>query len=129
MKYLKQFGIIVLLSFIGEIIHELIPLPIPASIYGIIILFLCLEFKVISVDSIKEVSSFLIEIMPVMFIPAAVGLIESWQMIKSAWLQYTVITVVSTFAVMLTAGKTVQFIRQRMGKKEEASVLKRGQNE
>lgn len=129
MKYLKQFGIIVLLSFIGEIIHELIPLPIPASIYGIIILFLCLEFKVISVDSIKEVSSFLIEIMPVMFIPAAVGLIESWQMIKSAWLQYTVITVVSTFAVMLAAGKTVQFIRQRMGKKEERSVLERGQNE
>lgn len=128
-KYLKQFGIIVLLSFIGEIIHELIPLPIPASIYGIIILFLCLEFKVISVDSIKEVSSFLIEIMPVMFIPAAVGLIESWQMIKSAWLQYTVITVVSTFAVMLAAGKTVQFIRQRMGKKEETSVLERGQNE
>lgn len=129
MKYLKQFGIIVLLSFIGEIIHELIPLPIPASIYGIIILFLCLEFKVISVDSIKEVSSFLIEIMPVMFIPAAVGLIDSWQMIKLAWLQYTVITVVSTFAVMLAAGKAVQFVRQRMEKKEEASVLKRGQNE
>lgn len=129
MKYLKQFGIIVLLSFIGEIIHELVPLPIPASIYGIIILFLCLEFKVISVDSIKEVSSFLVEIMPVMFIPAAVGLIDSWQMIKSAWLQYTVITVVSTFAVMLAAGRAVQFIRQRMEKEEEASVLKRGQNE
>lgn len=129
MKYLKQFGIIVLLSFIGEIIHELVPLPIPASIYGIIILFLCLEFKVISVDSIREVSGFLVEIMPVMFIPAAVGLIDSWQTIKEAWLQYAVLTVVSTFAVMTVAGKVVQSVRQRTEKKEEVNASERGNNE
>lgn len=117
MKYLKQFGIIVLLSFVGEIIHELVPLPIPASIYGIILLFLCLEFKVISVDSIREVSGFLVEIMPVMFIPAAVGLIDSWQTINEAWLQYTLLTVVSTFSVMIVAGKVVQSVRQRTEKK------------
>lgn len=129
MKYLKQFGIIALLSFIGEIIHELVPLPIPASIYGIIILFLCLEFKVISVDSIREVSGFLVEIMPVMFIPAAVGLIDSWQTIKEAWLQYAVLTVVSTFAVMTVAGKVVQSVRQRTEKKEEVNASERGNNE
>lgn len=129
MKYLKQFGIIVLLSFVGEIIHELVPLPIPASIYGIIILFLCLEFKVISVDSIREVSGFLVEIMPVMFIPAAVGLIDSWQTIKEAWLQYAVLTVVSTFAVMIVAGKVVQSVRQRTEKKEEVNASERGNNE
>lgn len=129
MKYLKQFGIIVLLSFVGEIIHELVPLPIPASIYGIILLFLCLEFKVISVDSIREVSGFLVEIMPVMFIPAAVGLIDSWQTIKTAWLQYTVLTVVSTFAVMIVAGKVVQSVRQRTEKKEEVNASERGNNE
>lgn len=118
MKYLKQFGIILFLSFIGEIIHELLPLPIPASIYGIILLFLCLEFKIISVASIKEVSSFLIEIMPVMFIPAAVGLMDSWQMIKAAWFEYVVITLVSTIAVMAVSGKVVQFMIRRMKKSE-----------
>lgn len=96
-----------------------IPLPIPASIYGIIILFLCLERKVIPVSAVKETSSFLIEIMPIMFIPAAVGLMDSWQIIKSAWISYAVITVFSTFAVMAVSGKAVQFIMDRINKKEE----------
>ncbi len=110
LKYLKQFGIILFLSFVGEILHELVPLPVPASIYGIILLFLCLEWRVISVSAVKEASSFLIEIMPVMFIPAAVGLMDSWENIKNAWIPYMVITLISTFGVMAAAGKAVQFI-------------------
>lgn len=119
LKYLKQFGIILLLSFVGEILHELVPLPVPASIYGIILLFLCLEWKVISVSDVKEVSSFLIEIMPVMFIPAAVGLMDAWENIKSAWIPYTAITLISTVAVMAVSGKTVQFIMKRVKKSVE----------
>ena len=110
LKYLKQFGIILFISFIGEILHKLLPLPVPASIYGIVLLFVCLERKVLSVSSIKETSSFLIEIMPVMFIPAAAGLINSWQAIRAAWIPYVVITIVSTVAVMAVSGRAVQFV-------------------
>lgn len=118
MKYLKQFGIILLISFIGEILHELLPLPVPASIYGIVLLFLCLEFKVIPVSSVKEASGFLIEIMPIMFIPAAVGLIDSWQTIREALVSYAVITAVSTVAVMAVSGRAVQAVMRRAKKKE-----------
>ena len=76
MKYIKQFGIILIFSFAGELLNYLIPLPIPASIYGIILLFLCLEVKLIPLDKVEEISRFMIEIMPLMFIPAAVGLME-----------------------------------------------------
>ena len=54
MKYLKQFGIILLISFIGEILNNAVPLPIPASIYGIIILFAALELKIVKLDSVKK---------------------------------------------------------------------------
>ena len=121
MKYIKQFAIIIFLSFLGEILHEILPLPVPASIYGIIILFLCLELKIISVSSVKESSSFFIEIMPVLFIPAAVGLVDSWQIIKAAWIEYAVITVISTVVVMAVSGKTVQFV-MRFTKKGEKNV-------
>ena len=118
MKYIKQFGIIIFLSLLGEVLHKFVPLPIPASIYGIIILFLCLELKVISVSAIKEISSFLIEIMPIMFIPAAVGLMDSWQTIKASWISYTVITIISTIVVMIVSGKVVQLII-KLSKKNE----------
>ena len=110
MIYLKQFGIILAISFLGEILHALIPLPIPASIYGIVILFLSLEIGIIKLRSVKKVSAFLIEIMPVMFIPAAVGLMASWGILKENWFVYVLITVITTIVVMVAAGKVTQFI-------------------
>lgn len=118
MKYIKQFAIIVFLAFLGELFHNVLPLPIPASIYGIILLFLCLELKVSSVSSIRDTSRFLIEIMPIMFIPAAVGLMDSWQIIKTSWVSYGIITIVSTVAVMAISGSTVQWVMKLAKKKE-----------
>ncbi|MDO4621607.1 MAG: CidA/LrgA family protein [Eubacteriales bacterium] len=118
MKYLKQFGIIIAFSFAGEIFHHLIPLSIPASIYGIILLFAALETGVVKADSIRETSLFLIEIMPIMFIPSAVGLIDVWPILQTAWLQYLTVTVVTTILVMAAAGRVTQAIIRRKQKKE-----------
>lgn len=110
MKYLKQFLIIIIISFLGEILKYLIGIPIPASIYGMILMFLALAFKIIKVSQIKEVSAFLIEIMPIMFVPAGVGLIASWDALKPILLQIIVITVITTVLVMGIAGGVTQSI-------------------
>ena len=118
MKYLKQFCIIISISFIGEVLNKLIPLPIPASIYGIIILFTLLCTKVLKVSDVKEVSKFLIEIMPIMFVPPAVGLLKSWGIIQNNLWQYAVVTVVSTIVVMIISGLVTQaFIKLSERKK------------
>ncbi len=119
MEILKQFGMILSISFWGEVFHILLPLPVPASIYGIVILFLCLELKLLPVPAVKKASSFLLQIMPVMFIPAAVGLMDSWGAVKSSVLPYLAITALSTFAVMVVAGRVTQGVIRR-GKKQEA---------
>lgn len=112
MKFIKQFGIILAISFIGEIMNYLIPLPVPASIYGLVLMLLCLHFGIVHIDSVKDSGKFLIEIMPLMFIPAAVGLIESWKTIGSKIGTYLIITVLSTIFVMIVADHTTQaFIR------------------
>ena len=112
MKFIKQFGIILAISFIGEIMNYLIPLPVPASIYGLVLMLLCLHFGIVHIDSVKDSGKFLIEIMPLMFIPAAVGLIESWKTIGSKIGTYLIITVLSTIFVMIVAGHTTKaFIR------------------
>ena len=70
MKYLRQFLLILLISFIGELLHEVLPLPVPASVYGFAILFIGLLSGVIKLAHVKDTGKLLIEIMPVMFIPA-----------------------------------------------------------
>ena len=117
MKLIKQFLIIIAFSFVGEILHALLPLPIPASIYGIALLFAALQSKKLKVSDIAETSAFLIEIMPIMFIPAAVGLLKSWDVVKSSLVPYVIVTVVSTFVVMYAAGAVTQAIIKH-GKKE-----------
>lgn len=117
MRYIRQFLIIIFISFLGEILHYLIPLPVPASIYGLILMFLCLHFHLFEVESVKATSQFLIEIMPLMFIPAAVGLIATWDVVRKNFIAYLTITVISTFAVMIVSGLVTQAIlRYRKGK-------------
>lgn len=113
MKYLFQFLIIAAISFVGELLHYFISLPIPASIYGIVLLFSALHFGMIKVRQIREVSVFLIAIMPALFIPSAVGLVNSWHLISQSLLSYSVITFVSTFVVMGVAGLITQYVIQR----------------
>ena len=78
MKYIKQFGIILLISFLGEILRAVIPLPIPASIYGLVLMLAALMTHLLPLEAVQDSGKFLIEIMPLMFIPAAVGLLDSW---------------------------------------------------
>ena len=118
MKYLFQFLIILAFSFLGELLHFFLPLPIPASIYGIVLLFLALEFKIVKISDIRETSTFLIAVMPIMFLPPAVGVIDSWDMVKASWLPYVAVTLISTIAVMGITGVITQAVI-RKGRKEK----------
>ncbi len=115
MKYLKQSLVILVIAFAGEVLKYIIPLPIPASIYGLIILFVGLLTGLIRLEQVREAGKFLIEIMPVMFIPAAVGLLESWGVLQPMFLPVIIITLVSTVVVMAVTGISSQLII-RLGK-------------
>ena len=78
MKYLRQFCIILLFSFLGEGLHIILPLPVPASVYGLVLMLAALQTGILKTRQVRETAGFLIEIMPVMFIPAAAGLLNSW---------------------------------------------------
>lgn len=119
MKFLRQFMIILLLSFLGEVLKMFIPLPIPASVYGLVLMLLCLVTGILKTSQVKEAAFFLIEIMPVMFIPAAAGLIDSWKVLQPLLLPILVITVVITIFIMVVTGKIAQMIAQKRGIKNE----------
>lgn len=121
MKYIRQFTIILFISLAGEIIHLLVPLPVPASIYGLLIMLIGLRKKWIPLEAVEEVSIFLIDIMPLMFIPAAVGLLDSWGVLRPILVPFLVITLLSTIIVMVITGKVTQlFIKNnRNGKAEK----------
>lgn len=110
MKYLKQFLIILLISALGEGLYALLPLPIPASVYGLVLMLAALTTGILKVEQVKETAEFLIEIMPVMFIPAGVGLLTAWGDLKPIWLPIFIITVITTVFVMVVTGWVTQAV-------------------
>lgn len=119
MKLLYQFGTILGITFAGELLHVILPLPIPASIYGLVLMLICLCTKIVKLQQVKIAADFLIDIMPPMFIPAAVGIVAAWPALKEILVPVIVITVVSTVVVMVCTGRVSQAVI-RAKKKEEA---------
>ena len=125
MKLLKQFLIILAISFVGELLKYILPLPVPASIYGMVILFIGLLTGLIPLESVRDAGKYLIEIMPVMFIPAGVGLMSSWGTLKPVLLPVSIITVVALITVMGATGRVSQFVI-RMQKRKSAGNVDQG---
>jgi holin-like protein len=121
MKFLKQFSIILFISFLGEILHTLIPLPVPASVYGLVLMLAALVTGILKLGQVRETAAFLIEIMPVMFIPAGVGLMESWSSLQPVWLPVILITILTTVLVMAVTGKVTQAMIGKEKKDERVS--------
>ncbi len=118
MKYIKQFTIIALLTFLGEVLNLLLPLPVPASIYGMILLFLCLQTGILKLSQIEETADLLLGVMPIFFISPTVSLMSSIGVIKDSLLGVFLTCIVSTAVVMLVTGLVSQAVIRR-GKKEE----------
>lgn len=112
------------ISFLGEVLHHYLPLPIPSSIYGLVILFVGLMTGVVKLEHVEETGRFLIEIMPLMFIPAAVGLLESWGILAPIWIPIIGITLITTVIVMIVSGKVTQFVIRLEKRSEESFTAK-----
>ena len=112
MKYIHQFLIIMAISFIGELL-SLLPLPVPASVYGLFILLICLFTGIIKLKDIEDVADWLILIMPVLFVPSAVSLMNVGGELLGDIVVIGVVLVVSTIVVMVTTGKVAQLIIER----------------
>ena len=110
MKYAYQVMIIGGISLAGEILNYLLPLPVPAGVYGLFLLLLLLCTKVLKLEAIEATGNFLLDTMPIMFIPASVGLIDSYDAMKAILIPLIVTCLISTVVVMGVTGKVTEFM-------------------
>ena len=115
MKYLHQILLIFLFSFLGEVLHSLIPLPIPASIYGMVLLFLSLALKLVKVSAVKDTGDFLTGILPLLFVAPAVNLMDCWDLLKANLIPVAIILVLTTVLTFALSGWVTQGIVCRKG--------------
>ena len=119
MKYLNQFLIILGFSLMGEVLQRIVPLPIPASVYGIVLLFLALCLKLVNVEQVKTAGSFLTSILPVLFVSPSVGILENWDLIKGSLFAMLLLALATTCLTFGIAGRVAQAVMQKGGRNRD----------
>ena len=117
MKYLTQFLTIMGFTLAGEALQRLIPLPIPASVYGLALLFLALCLKIVKVEQVKDTGAFLTSILPILFVSPAVGIVEDWALIRDDLLPILILLVASTILTFGISGRLAQVFLKKGGEK------------
>jgi len=117
MKYLSQILIILAFTAIGELLAYVIPLPVPAAIYGLVLMFIALSTGLLKAEKIREVSSFLISILTVFFVAPAVRILEYWGVIGPFAAQIIFICVLSTYLVFGISALVTQWLMKKGGRK------------
>lgn len=119
MKYAKEIAIIFCATLAGEVLNMVLPLPIPAGVYGLFILLAGLCTKVIKIEDVDATGNFLLDTMPMMFIPVSVSLMENFDSMKAVLVPLLVIIIVSTVFTMAVTGKITEIIIKKSKKGEE----------
>lgn len=117
MKYIKQIMIILLFSFLGELLNYIIPLSIPASIYGMALLFLALTTRIIKLEQIEDTAEYLPSIMLIFFVPSAVGIMDTFFEYQDSMLPIILIVIISTLVVLIVTGLVSQLMIKITSKK------------
>ncbi|HEX2927522.1 MAG TPA: CidA/LrgA family protein [Ruminiclostridium sp.] len=116
MKLLRQFLIVLIICFIGEVLNKVVHIPLPGSIIGMILLFICLITGGIKLEKLDEISRFLMDHLAFFFIPAGVGLLAYVGILRKSLLPLLVICFFTTFIIMIVTGWTIQIIKWRKHK-------------
>ena len=112
MKYLRQLMIILIPYIIGVVLQLIFNLPIPGSVIGLVLLFLGLQVGIVKVEMIEELCDFLLSNMSFFFIPAGVGLMTSFGVLKGKWIPFIIIIVFSTCLVWIVSAFVVKILRK-----------------
>lgn len=120
MKYLKQLLLIILFSLAGEALQALVPLPVPAAIYGLVLMLVALCTGAMKAEAIADTAHFLIGIMPLLFVAPAVNILQNWGVIAPNLVPICVIMVVSTFVVFIVSGVVTQLLLKKKGGERDA---------
>lgn len=113
MKYVKQFFIILIMAVLGGILNWLIPLPIPATVWGMLLMFIALMCGLVKLNQVEDTADFFMGIMPMLFVPLAVGLMDTWQILADYAMPIIIIVVASFFICYAVTGKTADIIISR----------------
>ncbi|GMA62715.1 CidA/LrgA family protein [Alicyclobacillus fastidiosus] len=123
LKLVAQIAGLYGLSEIGTLISRWTHIPVPGSIWGLVLLFVLLKCRVIQLRFVEAGGDWLIREMLLFFVPSAAGIMTYGHLLFHQGLQIVVVIVASTSLVMLSTGLVAENItRWRKHRDEKRDI-------
>jgi len=120
-QYLRAFIFIYLCLYVGNFLASLLPITIPGSIIGMLILFVLLALQIIPAKWVKPGCSVLIRYMALLFVPIGVGVMQYYDLLKAQYGPIVVSCFISTLVVFLVVSWSSHLVhgeRKVIGERE-----------
>jgi len=101
---LREIALIFGCLILGNIVKYLLGIPVPGSVFGMIILFLLLKSGYVKEDHIKRITGFLLDNMAFFFVPIGVGVVLYLDIIKSELFPIMASSLLSTLVILFVVG-------------------------
>lgn len=115
MKYVSQFLIILGFTLAGEALQRLLPLPIPASVWGLGLLFAALCLKLVKPEQVQDAAGFLTSLLPILFVGPTVSIVEHWDLISGKLLSILLLILATTVLTFVISGGVTQILSRKGG--------------
>lgn len=111
-SFLQQASIFAIIMLVSKGIAFLLPIPMPASVIGLILLFLALCLKIIKLEQVEAFGTSLTGIISFLFVPSGISLINSLDILSAYGIQIFTVIFVATFVILAITGWGATYLLQ-----------------
>ncbi|MGQ9008957.1 antiholin-like murein hydrolase modulator LrgA [Bacillus stercoris] len=115
--FLTQAFIFAVIMLVSNMIAAIVPIPIPASVVGLVLLFLLLCLKVIKLEQVETLGTSLTSLIGFLFVPSGISVMNSLGVMQQYGLQIVLVILLATIILLGATGLFSQLILSLGGKR------------
>lgn len=109
-NFFQQALTIAVILFISKIIEAFMPIPMPASVIGLVLLFIALCTGIVKLEQVETVGTTLTNNISFLFVPAGVSVINSLPVLSQSPVLIILLIILSTIFLLICTGFASQLL-------------------
>ncbi|KIL26212.1 antiholin-like murein hydrolase modulator LrgA [Bacillus altitudinis] len=110
--FLSQAFIFATVMFVSNLISMYLPIPMPASVIGLVLLFILLTTKIVKLEQVEQLGSSLTGLISFLFVPSGISVIQSLGVMQEVGVQVVGVIIIATIMLLAATGLFSQLLMQ-----------------
>ncbi|MBU8695529.1 antiholin-like murein hydrolase modulator LrgA [Bacillus pumilus] len=122
--FLSQAFIFATVMFVSNLISMYLPIPMPASVIGLVLLFVLLTTKMVKLEQVEQLGTSLTGLISFLFVPSGISVIQSLGVMQEVGVQVVGVIIIATIMLLAATGLFSQLLMQLSEKPQKRKETK-----